>query len=386
MHTIRLHFALTVALVAILGTCFASAAGTSYYVSPSGAGSTCTPSNSCALTTGLNNAGFGDEVVLLNGVYTGAFSTKRAGVMIRAQNKHQAILRHPDGFDKGILIVQHDDITIRGLRINGERKNTPLLVGKEDGSISNILIEENILEDSGRAGMGIGGGQGAKNIVVRHNLIQSTGWRLYGEGIYSGTTHEDSIEGPVTVHIYGNTFRSFTLNGIDLKPNNLNTHIHHNIFEGQVPATAAYRPGSKLATRSNEGTISSKGRGNHIHDNIFRNLVDAGPGIFWASEDGGHRIVDNVIMGVDETNYAVAIAGQRFGGAATEITNNTFCNLPTYSIEKSSGIINIHHNPGIPGGAPQATCNAEISRILAEMKTLPGSSVRIPPPIGLRLK
>ena len=70
-------------------------------------------------------------MVLLNGVYTGVFSTKRDGVMIRAHNKHQAILRYPDGFDKGILIVQHDDITIRGLRINGERKNTPLLVGKE---------------------------------------------------------------------------------------------------------------------------------------------------------------------------------------------------------------------------------------------------------------
>ena len=226
--------------------------------------------------------------------------------------------------------------------------------------------------------MGISGSQSATNIIVRHNLIQSTGWRLYGEGIYVGTTHEDLIEGHVSVHIYGNTFRGFTLNGIDLKPNSRNSHIHHNIFEEQVPATPTYRPGSQLATRTNEGTISSKGTGNHIHDNIFRNLVAAGPGIFVASEDGGHRIVDNVIMGVDKTSYAIAVAGQRFGGAPTEITNNTFCDLPTYAIDTSSGIINIHNNPGIPSGAPQAQCNAEISRILAEMKALPGPSVSTP--------
>ena len=192
---------------------------------------------------------------------------------------------------------------------------------------------------------------------------------------------------PVSVHIYGNTIRGFTLNGIDLKPNSRNSQIHHNIFEEQVPATPTYRPGSQLATRSNEGTISSKGTGNHIHDNIFRNLVDAGPGIFRTSEDGGHRIVDNVIMGVDKTSYAITLAGQRFGGAPTEITNNTFCDLPNYRVYKSTHAI-IQDNPGIPGGAPQATCNAEISRILAERKNLPGPGADDSPlpPRNLRIQ
>jgi hypothetical protein len=306
--------------------------------------------------------------VLLDGVYTGTFATKYAGVIIRAQNKHQAILRYPDGFDKNILIVQHDDITICGLRINGERKNTPLSARK-DGGISNILIEDNILEDSGRSGMIVGGSQGANNIIVRHNLIQSTGWRLYGESIYVGTTHEDLIEASVSVHIYGNTFRDFTLNGIDLKSNSRNAQIHHNIFEEQVPATPTYRPGHQLAGRRNEGTISSKGTGNYIHDNIFRNLVDAGPGIFWASEDGGHRIVNNVIMGVDKTQSAIAIAGQRFGGAPTEITNNTFCDLPNYKSNNIDGAI-VRDNIGLSGVVPDSHCRAEIERILSEMKNL----------------
>jgi hypothetical protein len=234
--------------------------------------------------------------------------------------------------------------------------------------------------------MGIGGGQGTSNITVRHNLIQSTGWRAYGEGIYLGTANATLSQGSVSVHIYGNTIRDFTLNGIDLKSNSRNVEIHHNIFEQQVPATAAYRPGSRLATRSNEGTISNKGMGNHIHNNIFRNLVDAGLGIFRSSEDGGHRIVDNVILGVDRTLSAIAVTGQRFGGAPTEITQNTFCDLPTYGIARHRGIINIYNNPGIPGGAPLAQCHAEVSRLLAEMQTLPGADNPLLPPRNLRIQ
>jgi hypothetical protein len=164
--------------------------------------------------------------------------------------------------------------------------------------------------------------------------------------------------------VYGNTFRNFVFNGIDLKQNTQNATIHHNIFEEHV---SPRHPGF-----SNEGTISSKGTGHHISDNIIWRIVDAGPGIFRTSEDGSHRIVDNVIMGVDKTSYAIALVGQRFGGGPTEVTNNTFCDLPTYKVYKSTHAIIIHNNPGIPGGAPQAQCNAEITRILAEMKNLPG--------------
>jgi hypothetical protein len=303
-------------------------------------------------------------VVLLNGEYTGTFSTKRAGVMIRAQNKHQAILRSSGGL---ILRVDNDDTTVHGLRFDGERKNVLLSVASTSREISNVILEENIFENSSRAGMSIGGNQGAKNIIIRYNLIQSTGWQSYGEGIYIGTNRKRA--GSVSVQIYGNIIRGFTLNGIDLKSNSRNAQIHHNIFEEQVPATPTYRPGHQLAGRRNEGTISSKGTGNYIHDNIFRNLVDAGPGIFWASEDGGHRIVNNVIMGVDKTQSAIAIAGQRFGGAPTEITNNTFCDLPNYKSNNIDGAI-VRDNIGLSGVVPDSHCRAEIERILSEMKNL----------------
>ena len=171
---------------------------------------------------------------------------------------------------------------------------------------------------------------------------------------------------PVSAHIYGNTIRDFTLNGIDLKSNSRDVQIHHNIFEQQVPATAAYRPGSQLATRANEGTISSKGTGHRIADNIFGHLVDAGPGIFRTSEDGGHRIVNNVIMGVDKTSFAIAVWTNALVAAPprSRRTPSVICQ-PTESLE-NSGIIKIYNNPGILGGAPLSQCNAEITRILAE--------------------
>jgi hypothetical protein len=346
----------------------AAVTGTSYYVSPSGAGTTCTPAAPCALATGRGKAGAGDEVVLLNGVYTnGTLWTRRAGVTFRAQNTHKAILRSRGG---AVVRVVHDNTTVRGLRLDGERKNVPLLIQHPDHAVADIIIERCILENSSHSGIGIGGSKGASNITVRHNLIQSTGWRSYGEGIYIGTASQALTNKPVSAHIYGNTFRGFTLNGIDLKSNSRNVEIHHNIFEEQVPATP-YRPGSQLATRANEGTISSKGTGHRIANNIIRHLVDAGLSIFRTSEDGSHRIVDNVILGVDKTSFAITVTDQRFGGAPTEVTNNTFCDLPTYKVHKSTHAIVIHDNPGIPGGAPQAQCNAEITRILAEMENLP---------------
>jgi hypothetical protein len=363
----------------------AAAAGVSYYVSPSGAGTTCTQAEPCALGTGRGKAGAGDEVVLLNGVYTNSTITTRwAGVTFRAQNTHQAILRSRGG---AVIRVVHDNTTVRGLRLDGERKNVPLLIQHPSRAVADIIIEGNILENSSRSGIGIGGSKGASNITIRHNLIQSTGWRSYGEGLYIGTASQARIKGSVSVHIYGNTFRGFTLNGIDLKSNSHNVEIHHNIFEEQVPATP-YRPGSQLATRRNEGTISSKGTGHRIADNIIRHIVSAGPGIFRTSEDGNHRIVDNVIMGVDKTSYAIALVGQRFGGGPTEVTNNTFCDLPTYKVYKSTHAIVIQDNPGIPGGAPQAQCNAEITRILAERKNLPGwgAGSFLLPPLNLRIQ
>jgi hypothetical protein len=351
----------------------AEAAGNSYYVfpnGPTGDSISCTLSSPCSLTTGLKKAGTGDEVVLLDGVYTGRWTTGNPGVLIRAQNRHGAILRSPDG---GILRVDDDNTTVRGLRIDGERKNVLVTVGNTSHSVSNIVIEDNIIENGSKSGMSVGGGTGATNIIIRHNLIQNTGYANYhgGSALYVGSYNAKTTKGKVsTLHVYGNTFRNFVFNGIDLKQNTQNATIHHNIFEEHV---SPRHPGF-----SNEGTIAVKGTGHRIHDNIFRNIRDAGPGIWWAAEDGGNRIFNNVIMGVDKTTYAIALAGQRFGGAPTEITQNTFCNLPTYKSHKTGNTILIRDNFGLSSVVSESQCNAQITRILAERKNLPGSGTDFP--------
>ncbi|RPJ86169.1 MAG: hypothetical protein EHM18_07595, partial [Acidobacteria bacterium] len=49
---------------------FESAWATTYYVSPSGSGTECTPASPCSLSTGLGLPSAGDEVALLDGIYT----------------------------------------------------------------------------------------------------------------------------------------------------------------------------------------------------------------------------------------------------------------------------------------------------------------------------
>jgi len=69
-----------------------------YYVGPSGSGTTCTSVAPCSLATGLNLAQAGDEVVLLDGVYAqGEIAVPRSGaagapIVIRGQPGGAAVL------------------------------------------------------------------------------------------------------------------------------------------------------------------------------------------------------------------------------------------------------------------------------------------------------
>jgi hypothetical protein len=73
----------------------------------------------------------------------------------------------------------------------------------------------------------------------------------------------------------------------------------------------------------------------------------------------------------EDTDHAIATRSAGPGGANSEVSNNTFCNLASYSVEVEDGLI-VQDNVGIPGGAPQAACDAEVARILEEMQGLPG--------------
>jgi len=66
---------------ALLGALVASssARATSYYVSPTGTGSTCSQASPCALTTGAAKTAAGDTVFLAGGAYSGPFTIPNSG-------------------------------------------------------------------------------------------------------------------------------------------------------------------------------------------------------------------------------------------------------------------------------------------------------------------
>ena len=99
------------------------AIGTSYFVKPSGSGSSCSTAAPCSLDSGMSMAGPGDDVVLIDGVYGQTFTTKRSGtvgvpITIRAQNRHLAVIRKASGH---LTNIPHNHLIIRGIRFDGQR-------------------------------------------------------------------------------------------------------------------------------------------------------------------------------------------------------------------------------------------------------------------------
>lgn len=350
-------------LVAALGLWALAAEAATYYVAPSGSGTACTQAAPCALGTGLSQAGAGDEVVLQDGVYDAVIETRANGVTVLAEHRHQAIVRSTSA--KRLALIQHSDTTLRSIRFDGlhtlDAGKGALVVVK---ATDHIVIEDTIIEHS--HGAGIAMNDGVSDIVVRHNLIQETGFSAPGEAMYLGEA--DSVVNPppvLRVEIYGNTFRRFTQNGIDLKPNTKDAQVHHNIFEGQHFKPQPFKPDT-------EGTIVTRSNGAHrIHDNIFRDSPRANPSPFHLAARGGHRVYANVLFNMT-SEHAISTREPGSGSAASEIFGNTFCDMSSYSIQNPDGM-DIHDNPGLPGGAPQAACDAEVARILDEMRDLPTS-------------
>lgn len=337
-----------------------------YYVAPSGSGSACTKANPCSLDKGLSRATSGDEVVLLDGKYSASFQTKHDGVTIRANNFHKATIHSNKSY---IIGIKHENIKIQGLRLDGKKS------GGSNGIIrfyrsANVIIEHNILENSAGPGICVGGNikdAVVKHVIIRHNRIHNAGFGDNGEAVYVGTgSLKNGNERATDIQIYGNVFSAFTQNGVDLKPYSENSEVHHNIFETQLYRHIEEKPG-------NEGTIVIRGKNHKVYDNIIRDITDAGAAAFWVAATGAHKIFDNVVHRVAKTRKAISTREKGPGGSNSEVYNNIFCDLPTYSIEAEYGLI-VHDNQM---KAPQSSCDAEVSRILAEMQTLPGMATNV---------
>lgn len=305
---------------------------TAYYVAPTGTGSYCTRSTPCSLTTGLKTAGSGDEVVLLDGRYTGSFLTQHDGVTIRAENRHGATL---GGGAYYLFRIQHSNITVRGVQFDGERVGNTLEIIDSAGIKSNIVIEDNIMKNAQGPGIGVGG-MGTRyditNVTIRQNLIDSTGYRNVGEGLYIGASPSKGGKGLVTnVQIYGNTIRSYTCDGIDAHENASKLDVHHNIFNTQVRNSGACNPDT--------GITSQGGSGNMFHDNIIRYSDWMGIAPIRVTAGGGHKVWRNVFYNLSNQGDGIRVyVGSATNNVPTEIYNNTFCNLLKYSVRFESAL------------------------------------------------
>ena len=343
----------------------AQAAGTSYYVEPNGSGASCTRQSPCPLNTSLDKAQGGDQVVLLDGMYRQSLRTVRSGtagapIVIRAENAGKAVIQWPapggsysSGSGSVSVLLSHSHITVRGLTIDGAKLSWSLfrMVGGS-APLQNLLVEHNTLRHSAGTALAVAH---VNNLVIRHNRVEDLGNRDNGEGIYFGSNAKTK---PVTnVEVYGNTFRGLKhSNFFDFKGDAGRGNVHHNIFEN-----FAYTPSidSTVDGAFRFGVTGGPG-GNRFENNIVRN-VNGHP--YTIREEANPVVVNrNVLYNITATVFI-----DRRTSAPTTVTNNVICNGPTV----------IEGTPIASGNKfnqPQSACDAEVTRIMNAMKTLPGVS------------
>jgi hypothetical protein len=339
----------------IIGTAEAA----SYYASPSGSGTTCSSASPCSLSTAIGKATSGGTVIAKNGIYNGSFGSNANGVVIRAENKWGATLKNNN--DERIFEIKHSNLTLKGFRIDGQKLGGVGASLVIRSSVSNVIIEHNYFLNP--AGSAIKGGHTAtvNGLVIRHNLVEDTGWGANGEAFYIGTnTSTDDI---FNVEIYGNTVRRYTTGGVDLKPNTVDADVHHNIFEGQL-----YRPNPYKS--ANESTFMVRNKSHRVYDNIIRDATNAKGAIIGIAATRDNRVFSNVVKNMNGVTKIISTREAGPGGTKSQVYSNIFCDVNTYSVAAQYGLI-VGSNAY---DAPLSSCNAEEQRILIEMQSLAGRS------------
>ena len=368
-------------LILICALFFASPAlAATYYVSPSGSGSTCSSGTPCSFSTGLSTAGNGDKVILKDGTYTTALITQRDGVTFEGENRRLAIVRLNSGGSFKHLHIQHSNTTVRRIRfdainhINGGNGGAFGIDGRQRSVvIQNILFEDNTTENSPNPCFVI---RSTKDVVVRFNTFDDCGYSGVGEGVYIGQT--SSSDPAFNIEVYGNTIKNNGQQCFDAKDGTgPNINIHHNICESQ-----AFKTGSNK--NSTEGTISLKNNDNHFHDNIIRNNVNSTRSggssgnviqLTGAGGPGGGDIAENNVIYNNSGHFALFGCDNTGAGPNSIIRNNTVCGSSPYTTESGCSGLTVTSNTT---NAAQSVCDAEEARILAEIATLPGNPDQSP--------
>ena len=351
-----------VGLIVLITACSitVSAEAATYYASASGSGTTCSSASPCSLQTAIGRAASGDTVIAKNGTYNGSFGTRAGGVVIKAENKWGATLKNNSSIR--IFSIDHSNLTIKGFRFDGQKigeKGGPLTIRS---SVSNVIIEHNHFFNVATGAIAGGGTNTLKDIVIRHNLVEDTGWGGPGEAFYLGadTATVDSI---FNVEIYGNTVRRYTTGGVDVKPNVVDVNVHHNIFEGQLYRSNPYK-------EANESTFMVRNKSHRVHNNVVRDATDARGSVIGISATRDNQVFKNVIKNMRGVTVIIGTRETGPGGTASQVYDSLFCNVNTYSVDAKAGLV-VKNNSY---GAALSSCDAEEQRILTEMQSLPGLS------------
>ena len=326
--------------------------------------------------------------MLKNGTYTlnsNSFATalnlNKDGVTYRAETPHQAILKaHPQ--QTSILVrITCDTCIVRDLVFETRKiGGTGVLLEHSNGAI----IEHNILRNGG-----LTLNAGAHNGIARHNLIENSPgeanyWGPEKANVPPGMDYDPA--GITNFQFYGNTVRNSGMALLDIK-GGTNYDIHHNIFENQqrgAPLETGGSTGGEQMISWGGSTVDSA-----FSDNIIRNS-DGPTLIVPLDEYRNNTLQRNVFYGNQNEDQAVKWVDGTQHTTQTILTANTFCTNGDRDVcerqaacsttVKPAGLT-ISNNNGLnftgsgninPGGAAQAACDAEVSRILAEMATLPG--------------
>jgi hypothetical protein len=351
----------------------AHATGTNYYVAPNGSGSTCTTQSPCSLNTGFTKAQAGDEVVLRNGLYvlSNPLVLTRAGITVRAENTHQAIIRMVSGINSQLIFIQGDDITMRGLRIEAEQQfvSTTNARGVKIQVAQRAFFEHNIITQGA-----FWFGCDVHNVVVRHNRFENS----QEEQMYLRCTVDGSGVDRITNNqIYGNTLVAST-KSMDVKEGR-GYDIHHNIIEG----LDGVGPDPAIGAGEACVTLTSQVYDSRFHDNIIRNSVcgsnPAYPTVDYISPWRNNLIDKNVLYNLTGPAAVWHYASASQSAAATVIQNNTWCGVPSTLICERGAFNCVANSKSIAGlsvtvtSSPATACDAEVNRILSEMNNLPGA-------------
>ena len=315
------------------------------------------------LKTAHDQARSGDVIIFAEGDCPAAFDTVMPGLTYRGSPNRMSRLIYDDTIrPKGsqLIGIYHDDITIEGLTLDGERKSTTHGVLRA-GTCRRLTIRYNVFVNAGNSHINLGGS--IKNATISHveiygNVIRSSGYGSeYGEAIYLG---DFEGSGSVSaVNIFLNEIADFTDNGIDLKPPVRNVGVFENYIHTQT---------KRYSGQVNTGCIVAQGNNIRVNGNAFEN-IDGGSSLYNLNARAAIHVYENVVLGV-QSQYFVRNRGSN-NTTDSIVENNALSDMSTTGNRLSSGLV-VRNNTEIPRAQAQVSIDVIKSRVADECSTEPG--------------